>query len=128
MSGSKDSDSLISKLNTPERLKRIDNFRISTDMHFSDGKNHVSFRCSEDILIFPDIMVRINNIITQNLTNHGEDCLIVLDSQLTKFFRSMLLYCKVRFEGEGNPDHVLTSNQILQLDDGTLRIFEKEEN
>jgi hypothetical protein len=132
MKGIESEDELLTFLNTPERLERISNFYIKTDIKFFEGENHIVFTCSEEVLIEPDHLSNVNQMIARAIQLLNESCVLELDDRLTNFFRAMLIFCKMKFVDEQDKRETVAAyiddEQVVQMERGELIVFNFEKD
>jgi hypothetical protein len=120
------SDPVLTFLNTPKRLERINRFNISADLKFFAGRNHLVFTVSEEILIEPETLDRIDGMIVELIKVHKDEALTYIEDILIKFIRSMLVFCIIKFKDEDVARTVTTENEVVQIDEGNVLVFEIE--
>jgi hypothetical protein len=120
------SDPVLTFLNTPQRLDRINRLTVSTDLKFFSGRNHVVFTVSEEILIEPDTLHRIDAMIVELIKVHKDEALTYIEDILIRFIRSMLVFCVIKFKDEDIAHTVTTADEVVQIDEGNVLVFEIE--
>jgi hypothetical protein len=120
------SDPVLTFLNTPQRLDRINRFKIDSDLKFFAGRNHLVFTVSEEILIEPETLLRIEGMIEELIKVHKDEAVVYIEDILTKFIRSMLVFCIIKFKGEDIAHTITTDREVVQVEDGDVLIFKIE--
>jgi len=115
---------MISILNNPERLLRVDKFKVKAIIKQVNSQNVVALECSEAIVAPYNVFLSATNLIEKEMAKTDKPSLYNINKAITEYFRFLLLYCRANFEEEVHHDLFVNDQQILRVDKEGLVIHE----
>lgn len=114
---------MITLLNTPARLERINEFKCKLVIKNVAGLNKAVIEFSEEVVITPEVLEALDTVSEAVMIHSAATAPVAIEQRLTSLMRSFLLLTKTWFVGEVDADIVLGMEQVAQTDEEGMRIY-----